>query len=287
MVRIRRAKRVNRSLAGDILVFVMLALVGIFMAFPLVFVINNSFKPLEEIFLFPPKVWVMNPTTENFTDLFYMMMKSMVPFSRYVMNSLFITLVGTVGSILLSSMCAYPLAKIRAPGVKIIFGLIVTTLMFPKDITLLPNYLLFVRLNILNNYAALILPALASSLGLFLMKQFMESNVPDAVLESARIDGAGELRLLFRIVMPMVKPAWLTFIIFNVQALWNEQGSLYIYQEELKTLPYALSQILAGGIARTGTAAAAMVFTLIVPIGTFLFTQSNIIETLSSSGIKE
>lgn len=279
--------RVNRSLAGDIVVFLILAAVGLFMAFPLVFVINNAFKPLDEIFLFPPKIWVMNPTTENFGDLFYMMMKSLVPFSRYLMNSLFITLAGTVGSIVLSSMCAYPLAKIRAPGVGVIFALIVTTLMFPREITLLPNYLLFVKLGILNNYAALILPTLASSLGLFLMKQFMESTIPDAILESARIDGAGEFTTLFRIVMPMVKPAWLTFIIFSVQALWNETGSLYIYREELKTLPYALSQIMGGGIARTGAAAAAMVFTLIVPIGTFIFTQSNIIETLSSSGIKE
>lgn len=279
--------RVNRSLAGDIVVFLILAAVGLFMAFPLVFVINNAFKPLDEIFLFPPKIWVMNPTTENFSDLFYMMMKSQVPFSRYVMNSLFITLAGTVGSIVLSSMCAYPLAKIRAPGVGAIFALIVTTLMFPREITLLPNYLLFVKLGILNNYAALILPTLASSLGLFLMKQFMESTIPDAILESARIDGAGEFTTLFRIVMPMVKPAWLTFIIFSVQALWNETGSLYIYREELKTLPYALSQIMGGGIARTGAAAAAMVFTLLVPIGTFIFTQSNIIETLSSSGIKE
>jgi len=184
-------------------------------------------------------------------------------------------------------MCAYPLAKIKVPFSRTLFSIILLTLMFSKEITVLPNYILMSKIGIIDTYAAVIFPAIASSIGLFLMKQFIEANVPTTILEAAKIDGSGEFRIFWRIVMPMVKPAWLTMIIFNVQALWGETGGLYLYKEQYKPLPYALSQILLGGIARTGPAAAATVFLMLVPVVTFLLTQSNIIETMSTSGIKE
>ena len=134
---------------------------------------------------------------------------------------------------------------------------------------------------------ALILPAFSSSLGLYLMKQFMDSMVPYSLLESARLDGAGEFRILFQIVMPIVKPAWLTLIVFSFQNLWNASGGIYIQTESWKTLNYAIGQIITGGIARAGTGAASIVVMMLLPILVFVVTQSNVIETMATSGMKD
>ena len=285
--RFKLKKKLNRSISGNIFFFLMIVLLGAFTALPLVLAISNAFKPLDEIFLFPPRLFVRNPTMENFSDLILLMQNAWVPFLRHVANSLVITAAGTALNIIVASLCAYPLAKMKLPFSNLIFGLIILTLMFSREITTIPNYLLMSRLGIINTQWAVILPAIGGSIGLFLMKQFIEANVPDSLLEAAKIDGAGEIRILFRIVMPIVKPAWLTMIIFNVQALWNDSGALLLYNEELKPLPYALSQILLGGLQRTGTMAAATLIIMLVPITIFIVTQSHIIETMGSSGIKE
>lgn len=276
----------NRSLWGDGLMLLVLILCGTFMVLPLIYAICNAIKPLEELFLFPPRFFVRNPTLNNFHDIFVLMSQSWVPFTRYVFNTVFITLTGTVGHLLVASLCAFALAKHRFPGRNLIFGVIVTALMFSNQVTAIPNYLIMSKLNWLDTYFSLIIPAIAAPLGLFLMKQFME-QIPDTLLEAARIDGAGEFITFLKIGMPMVKPAWLTLIIFSFQDLWNMQGANYIYSEELKTLPYALSQISAGGIARAGAASAVVVIMMSVPIIVFIISQSSIIETMASSGIKE
>ncbi len=276
----------NRSLWGDGLMLLVLTICGAFMVLPLVYAICNALKPLEELFLFPPKFFVRNPNLNNFHDIFVLMSQSWVPFTRYIFNTVFITLVGTLGHLLVASLCAFALAKHRFPGRNIIFGIIVTALMFSSQVTAIPNYLIMSKLNWLDNYLSLIIPAIAGPLGLFLMKQFME-QIPNTLLEAARIDGAGEFTTFLKIGMPNVKPAWLTLIIFSFQDLWNMQGSNYIYSEELKTLPYALSQISSGGIARAGAASAVVVIMMSVPIIVFIISQSSIIETMASSGIKE
>ena len=256
------------------------------MVVPLVLSISNSLKPLEELFVFPPRLLVRNPTGKNYHDVFVLMSESWVPFSRYIFNTVFITLTGTLGHLIIASMCAYALAKHKFPGRNIIFGIIVTALMFSGQVTAIPNYLIMSKIGWLDHYVAIVVPALAKPLGLFLMKQFME-QIPDTLLEAARIDGASEFHTFFRIAMPQVKSAWLTLIIFSFQDLWNTQGANYIYSEELKTLPYALSQIAAGGISRAGATAAVTVIMMVVPIVIFVVSQSNIIETMASSGIKE
>ena len=119
------------------------------------------------------------------------------------------------------------------------------------------------------------------------MKQFMEANIPDTLIEAAHIDGASENTVFFRIIMPLVKPAWLTMIVYSFQGLWNAGASIYIYSEELKTFNYAIGQILAGGIVRAGAGAASTVVMMLVPILVFVISQSNIIETMSSSGMKD
>ncbi len=276
----------NRSIAGDIGIYLMLLLFGVAMVFPLVYLIGSSLKPLDELFRFPPPVWPNNPTMDNFSDLFVTMGQSWVPFSRYLVNTVFITVVGTFGHLVIASMAAFVLAKYEFPGGRMFFGVVTTCLMFSGYVTGIPNYLIMSRLGMIDTYWALILPAFAAPIGLFLMKQFME-GLPTPLIEAATIDGAGKFRIFWSIVMPNVKPAWLTMIIFSVQTLWNTSAATVIYSEAKKTLVYALQQIQAGGIARTGQVAAANVIIVAVPILIFIFSQSRILETMASSGIKD
>ena len=276
----------NRSIAGDIGIYLLLALVGVMMVFPLVFLVGSSLKPLDELFRFPPPVWPQHPTMDNFSDLFVTMGQSWVPFSRYLVNTVLITAVGTFGHLVIASMAAFVLAKYDFPGGKAFFAVVTTCLMFSGYVTGIPNYLIMSNLGMIDTYWALILPAFAAPIGLFLMKQFME-GLPTALIEAATIDGAGMFRIFWSILMPNVKPAWLTMIIFSVQSLWNTSAATVIYSEAKKTLVYALQQIQAGGIARTGQVAAANVIIVAVPILIFVFSQSRILETMASSGIKD
>ncbi|MBQ7707066.1 MAG: carbohydrate ABC transporter permease, partial [Lachnospiraceae bacterium] len=172
-------------------------------------------------------------------------------------------------------------------GRNFIFQLVVLSLMFNTTVTAIPNFIIMSKLHWIDTLAALVVPAFGSSLGLYLMKQFIDQMIPDAILEAARIDGANEFRIFFGIVMPSVRPAWLTLIIFSFQGLWNLSDTNYIYREDLKPLNYALHQILSGGVTRVGASAAATVLMMIVPIVLFLFTQSQIVETLATSGMKD
>ena len=280
-------KRVSRSRAGDLAVFLVLLVFGTCMALPFVYAISNSLKPMSELWIFPPRFFPSHPTADNFRDLFTLMEDSWIPMSRYIFNSLFITAAGTVGHIIAASLCAYPLAKFRFPGTRLLFSVVVTSLMFSTAVTAIPNYLIMSRLFLIDSYWALLLPAMGGSLGPFLMKNFMETSIPDSLLESAEIDGANEWVKFIGIVMPLVKPAWLTLTIFSVQNLWGIGSTSMIYSEDLKTLPYALNQIQTAGIARAGVSAAVGVFMMILPLSVFIFTQSNIMETMSTSGIKE
>ncbi len=276
----------NRSIAGDIGIYLLLLLFAIAMVFPLVYLVGSSLKPLDELFRFPPPVWPSHPTLDNFSDLFVTMGQSWVPFSRYLVNTLFITVVGTFGHLVIAGMAAFVLAKYEFPGGRIFFGTVTTFLMFSGYVTGIPNYLIMSNLGMVDTYWALILPAFSAPIGLFLMKQFME-GLPTALIEAATIDGASRFRVFWSIVMPNVKPAWLTMIIFSVQSLWNNSAATIIYSEAKKTLVYALTQIQAGGVARTGQMAAANVIIVAVPILIFIFSQSRILETMASSGIKE
>ncbi len=277
----------NRSAGGDAGITVMLVLLGAFMFLPMVYAIMQALKPLDELWIFPPRFYVVNPTLKNFGDLFRLMSTSWVPFSRYIFNTVMISVVGTTGNLILSSLAAYSLAKIKFPGREFFFQTIVLSLMFNSTVTGICNFIVMTALGWVDTYLAIIIPTFASTLGLYLMKQFMESSVSDAVLESSRLDGASEFRTFLTIAMPMVKPAWLTLIVYSFQGLWNSGTSIYIYSEELKTFNYAISQILAGGIVRAGAGAASTVIMMIVPITVFVITQSNIIETMGSSGMKD
>ena len=281
-----KRRKPNRSFWGDLGIYILMAVFAIAMAFPLVFSIASSLKPLDELFRFPPRVFAQHVTLDNFSDLFVTMGQSYVPFSRYLANTVFITFIGTFGHVIIASMAAFVLAKYDFPGGRTFFSIVVTALMFSGYVTGIPNYVIMSRLGMIDTYWAIILPAFAAPIGLFLMKQFME-GLPTALIEAAHLDGAGEFRIFWSIVMPNVKPAWLTIIIFSVQSLWNTNAATVIYTEKQKTLVYALQQIQAGGIARTGQAAAVSVVVMFVPILVFIFSQNMILETMASSGLKD
>ena len=276
-----------RSAGGDAGITFILVILGAFMFIPMYYVVIQSFKPLDELWMFPPRFYVTKPTLSNYTDLFLLMNTSWVPFSRYIFNTVFTSVVGTFGNLFLSSLAAYAMAKIKFPGGKTMFKTVRTSLMFHQTVTAVTSFILMSAFKWIDSYWAIIIPAWATSLGLYLMKQFMETNVHDTVLESARLDGAGELYTFWTIAMPMVKPAWLTLIIYSFQDLWNRGASLYIHSEELKSFNYAIQQITAGGIKRAGASGAATVIMMMVPIMVFIITQSNVIETMGSSGMKD
>ena len=287
-IRIRKHQVVlNRSAGGDGAIAFFLIIMGAFMFLPLYYVVIQSLKPLDELWMFPPKFYVSHPTFKNFGDLFNLLSDSWVPFSRYIFNTVFITFAGTFGNLFFASIAAYALAKIPFPGRGIIFTTIQSSLMFTATVTSIANFITLSALGLLDNPFAIIIPAWGSSMGLYLMKQFMESSISDDVLQSARLDGCNELKTFWTIAMPLVKPGWLTLIIYSFQGLWNTGSSIYIYSEQFKTLNYAISQITAGGIARAGASAAATVIMMIVPILVFIISQSNIIETMGSSGMKD
>ena len=279
-------RRLNRSYGGDAFIFAILAVFGLFFVFPLVYTVNNAFKPLNEIFLFPPNVFVRNPTLNNFADLFIIMGKSWVTFSRYIFNTVFITAAGTAGLIITASLGAFVVSKYRFPGSNIFFRGVIVTLLFSGYVTAIPNYLIMARFGWVDTYLSVIIPAFAMPMGFFLLRQFIDT-IPDSLLEAAKVDGAKEFRIYLWIIMPLIKPAWLTVMIFSVQALWNARASSFIYSEQLKTLPYALSQIINAGIARAGVGAAVGLFVMIVPLAVFILVQSNVLQTMANSGIKE
>ena len=276
-----------RSRGGDAGITFVLALMGIFMFLPMYYAVIQSLKPLDELWMFPPRFYVIKPTMKNFKDLFSLMSGNMVPFTRYIFNTVFTSVAGTVGNLFFSSMAAYAMAKIKFPGRQFMFKTVRTSLMFHTTVTAITSFILMSTFKMIDTYWAIIVPAWGTSLGLYLMKQFMESNVTDAVLESARLDGASELRTFWTIAMPMVKPGWLTLIVYSFQGLWNQGASIYIHSEQLKSLNYAIGQITAGGIKRAGASAASTVVMMLVPILVFVISQSNIIETMGSSGMKD
>ena len=277
----------NRSAGGDSGIAFMLIILGAFMFLPMYYVVIQSLKPLDELFMFPPRFYVINPTFDNFGDLVTLMSDSWVPFSRYIFNTVFITICGTIGNLIFASMAAYALAKLRFPGRNAIFQIIVMSLMFHSTVNQVTHFIILSSFGWVDTYLSIIIPSMAGTMGLYLMKQFMETSVPDTVLESARLDGASEFRTYLTIAMPMVKPAWMTLIIECFKSLWNSGSSIYIHSEELKTFNYAIQQIVTGGIARSGAGAAATVVMMLVPILIFVFNQSQIVETMGSSGMKD
>ncbi|MDR1891560.1 MAG: carbohydrate ABC transporter permease [Oscillospiraceae bacterium] len=281
-----RSKRLTRSVFGKALSLFFLLVLGAFTALPFYYSVINAFKPVEELFLFPPRFMVYNPTWSNFTDIIRVQAEALVPLERYVFNTVFTTLAGTVIYVLIASMAAYPLSKRQFKGQKLLKKVIVSAILFRPEVAALPQYILLSKAGLIDGYGSLILPSVSGSFGVFLMMQFI-SGFPDEVLEAARIDGCSERGVFFRIVFPSVKPAWLTLIIFTVISLWNQTGAQFVYSESLKLLPVMVTQLSAAGIVRSGVTAALSLLLMLPPMIIFLLAQGAIVETMAHSGIKE
>lgn len=277
----------RRSKIGNGFVILLLLLLGLFMAFPLYYSVIQSIKPSEELFQFPPRLYVIRPTGEHYSELFQLMSNMWVPFTRYVFNTLFVTLTGTVFHVIFAGMAAYPLAKHDFPGRNALFAVILLGLMFVGQVTSLPMYIIISKLKMLNTYWAYICPGIGASLGLFLIKQFIE-QLPDSLLEAARIDGASEWRIYHGIVVPNIKPAILTVFIFQFVNLWNGLSKELVYEEQLKVVKVALEQISASNLyARMGSGMAGSVLLMLPPIVIFILLQRNVVETMTFAGLKE
>lgn len=280
-----KSHNINRGTSGNIVTLVIIVFLSVFMLMPLAYVINNAFKPIDELYKFPPTIFVQNPTTKNFVDMFNLIGETNMSFLRYVFNTVFLTTCAAVGQIIMASLCAYSISKIPFPGAKIVFRVIIFSLMFSDSVTAVPKFILFSKLGLVDTYWGMLIPSLVSTMGLFLMKQFMDNTIPNELLEAARIDGAGEIRIFSRIVMPLLKPAWFTLVILAIKTSWGA-SSTNTYREVFKTLPQALEQISSGGISRTGVSSAAALIMLIIPIVAFIVTQSKMVDTMGSAGLK-
>lgn len=280
-------KRFTRSGVGNFFYTLFLVVFGLYSILPMIYSIVTSFKPLDELLVFPPRFWVQRPTIANYAVLPSLLDNLQVPLSRYVFNSLFISIATTILHVLVASMGAYVLSKSNIIGKKVIFSIIQFSLLYNAYTLAIPRYLIYSYSGMIDTFWVYILPAIPSSMGVFLMKQYMESAIPNALMEAAEIDGAGPIKIFFTIAMPIVKPCWLTLTLFGFRDVWAAIPGGTIFDESLKTLPTIMSQVTAGGIARSGSAMAVSVIMMIPPILVYLISQSNVIEAMNSAGIKE
>jgi len=262
------------------------------MLLPMAFIFSHAFKPPDELFAYPPRFFVINPTFKNFSDLFSKMSSSGVPVSRYLFNSIVITGVTIAASILVSSTAAYALSKKRFKLKKALFAINTVALMFVPIAVTIPRFLIIQRLGLMDTFWVHVLPALAMPVGLFLIKQFID-GIPDEIIEAARIDGANDLSIYFQIIMPMIKPAIATIAILTFQATWNnaETSSLFINDESLKTFAFYLTTLTstsagANTVAGQGMAAAASLIMFLPNLIMFFFLQSQVMSTMAHSGLK-
>ena len=276
---------------GGILLYTIMLLLVAFTVLPLVYVVVTAFKPLDELFVFPPRFYVKNPTTKNFTDLVISLGSSTVPFTRYAFNSIVITTVVVLLTVMVSSLAAYSLVKFKPVGGKLIFDLILIALMFSPHVTKIPSYMIVNGLGLIDSYWALILPNIAVAYNCFLMRQFIQ-QYPDELIEAARIDGAGEFKIFIKMVMPALAPAWSTLVVFSFVANWNDYFSplIYVTSQAMKTLPLALQTISGGAagmsVGRAGAVAASTLLMTAPTVILFTIMQGRVMETMTYSGIK-
>ena len=283
--------KIEKVTFESVVLYTVTILLMLFSLLPLVYLVCSAFKPLDEILRFPPRFFVRKPTLDNFSGLVISLGSSTVPFLRYVFNSLFVTAVTVIGTVLICILGAYGLVIHHPKGSGVIMQIVVAALMFSVYVTQIPNYLVITKLGMFDSYASLIIPKLAVAYNFFLMERFTR-GVPTALIEAARIDGADEMRICFKVVMPLLKPAIATLVVLSFISSWNDSFSplVYIVSQEKKTLPVALSTIAGGvGVAdlgRVGATMAASLLTTMPTIIVFTAMQGKVMQTMAHSGIK-
>jgi ABC-type glycerol-3-phosphate transport system permease component len=268
-----------------------LIILSIFMGSPIVFIINHAFKPFSELFAYPPRFFVRRPTIENFVRLVSFSQESGIPISRYIFNSVFTTAIVVILSVIISSLAAFALSKLEFKGKHVLNKINQYSLMFVPVAVAIPRFLVLINIGIYNTYLAHIIPLLAMPVGLFLVKQFMDTNVPQELLEAAKIDGAGNWRIYWSIALPLVMPALVTVSILAFQVSWayTEGSNIFIDQEALRTLPFYMSTVVSqvGNIVVTaGVGAAAQLILFLPNLIIFIFMQNKVMASMATSGIK-
>lgn len=286
-----KGKRMNpqKFEKGQIKIMLCLLPLVLFMFLPILFIANHAFKPMDELFAFPPTFIVRNPTIENFTKLVKFSRTAGIPFSRYVFNSLFVTIV-TVGlSLIFTTMAAFALSKLKFKGRDLMMQINQIALMFVATAVLIPRFLVITKLGLIDNIWAHILPLLAYPVSLFLVKQFVE-QVPDALIEAAYIDGATDFKIYRSLIIPMIKPAMATATILVFQQVWAnmESSNYYINDDSLKTLTFYMNSLVNvnNTVSGQGMAAAATLILFVPNLVLFVILQNKVMNTMAHSGIK-
>jgi len=280
----------SRFHRSQLIFYILLVPFSILMLLPIVFIFNHAFKPIGELFAYPPRFFVRQPTFDNFIELGRITSSSGVPFSRYILNSLFVTLLGVGAAILITSLSAYGLSKLKFKGKKFLFEVNTIALMFVPIAVQIPRYLIIAQSGLIDSYLGHILPVIVLPVAMFLLKQFIDQT-PNELIESAKIDGASEMEIFFKIIFPIILPAIATVGILSFQVLWNDVTTsiLYINDESKRTLAFfmmSLTSLQGNTVAGQGMAAAASLIMFIPNLTLFIFLQSRVMNTMAHSGIK-
>lgn len=279
-------KRFNKS---QLKIYAFLIPIAIFMVLPIIFIINHAFKPLDELYAFPPRFFVIKPTFENFSNLLKVANTSGIPLSRYVLNSIIVTLTVVFLSVIIASLAGYVLSKKNFRGKFVLFEINNTALMFVPIAVTIPRFLTISFIGIEDTYFAHILPLLAMPVGLFLIKQFID-QIPDSLIESAIIDGANDFKLYIKIILPLIKPALATTAILAFQLVWNdlETSTLFTTSENMRTLAFFMNTLAADTniVVGQGMAAVSSLIMFAPNLILFIILQSMVMNTMSHSGLK-
>jgi multiple sugar transport system permease protein len=268
--------------------YIILVPLAIFMILPVVYIINQAFKPLGELFAFPPRIFVRNPTMKNFRDLFALSGTTGVPMSRYLFNSLVITLLTVLLNIIITIAAAYVFSKKKFKLKNTLFNINQMALMFVATAVAVPRYIVIVRSGLINTWLAHILPLIAMPVGLFLVKQFVD-QIPNALIEAAVMDGAKDFKIIQKVIIPLTKPALATSVVLTFQSVWNatEASNNFITNDAMRTLAFYLTSISTNNaIAAAGMVAAASVILFLPNLIIFICMQSQVMNTMTHSGIK-
>ncbi len=277
------APALRRSLPMRMLGYLAMLLAVVIVGLPVYWTVIASFKESREIYSVPPSWLPQEPTLENYTRAW-----QAAPFGRYYVNSIITTLLGSAAEVVMAVTSAYALAFLRFPRKDLVFLLLLAALMVPDEITIIPNYLTIARLDWVNSYQGIVLPGASIAFGTFLLRQAFRS-LPYEVLEAARVDGAGHVRTMLSIVLPMARPAVITMALLSLVAKWNEflWPLIVTNTSDMRTLPIGVFWLRnQEGVVNWGVVMAGSLFLIVPVILVFLWVQRYIVDGIAAGAVK-
>lgn len=284
----RRVKHLRHAKFSHFLLYLLMIGLICFEFIPVLYMITTSFKPINELLIYPPTFYVQSPTLSNYVNLSKAISTTEVPFSRYVLNSIITTVSTVTLTVIICSMGSYALSKFKLKGANFIFGVLVGALSFGGASTAIPTYMITNSLHMNDTYFVLIIPKIVSAYYLFLIKQFCD-QIPDDFIEAAYLDGAGEWTIFWKIIMPCLRPVMASVIVFAFVGNWNDYSNalIYITKQSMKTLPLALQLIgQTGTLSRMGAMEAASFLTTLPTFVIYIIMQNKVLEGVGYSGVK-